>query len=307
MSAQLRQPALPEAPAGIVPASLEQQILAAELAVIAREQRLRAQASRIGEQLHQKLPALGAGAASMIGGVILRRLFRQRRGAPGTGAVSTGSGGSSWLSHLPWAQLSALVWPLLPLTVRKRADPKLVAALMATAVPLVAAHLRVASRQVAVATAPALDLSRYAGRWFEIARLPLSTERDCSSDVSATYTLLRGGRLRVLNSCRTRDGVLEEVRGLARVTDGDGAKLEVCFAPKTLRWLPGSWAPYWVLHVDPDYGAAVVGTPDRKHLWLLSREPFMDDSQLQRLLLHARAQGYDTAALMRTPQGVYSS
>jgi hypothetical protein len=67
MSAQLRSPALPEAPAGIVPAGLDQQILAAELAVIAREQRLRAQASRIGELLLQKLPAQGAGAASVVG------------------------------------------------------------------------------------------------------------------------------------------------------------------------------------------------------------------------------------------------
>ncbi|NML13549.1 lipocalin family protein [Azohydromonas sp. G-1-1-14] len=177
---------------------------------------------------------------------------------------------------------------------------------MATAVPLAVAHFRVA-RQAPVATAPLLDLRRYAGRWFEIARLPLTTERECDSDVTATYTLLGRDRLRIVNSCYTRDGVLEEVRGVARPTGSDGAKLEVCFMPKALRWLPGSWAPYWVLHVDPDYGAAVVGTPDRKHLWLLSRSPFMDDSQLQRLLLHARAQGFDTTQLMRTPQGVHRS
>jgi apolipoprotein D and lipocalin family protein len=237
----------------------------------------------------------------MVGGVILRRLFRQRRAAPEGGAVSTGSG---WLSNLPWAQLSALIWPLLPLTVRNRANPKLVAALMATAVPLAAAHFR-AARSAPVATTPLLDLRRYAGRWYEIARLPLRTERVCDSDVTATYTLLRGGRMRVLNSCRTSDGVLEEVRGIARPADVDGAKLEVSFAPPALRWLPGSWAPYWVLHVDPDYGAAIVGTPDRKHLWLLSRSAFMDDTQLQRLLLHARAQGFDTTRLMRTPQGVH--
>jgi lipocalin len=305
MSAQLRQPARPEAPAGTVPASLEQQIMVAEMAILAREQRLRAQASRIGQQLHDKLPALGAGAASMVGGVVLRRLFRQRRAvAEGGGAVSTGSG---WLSHLPWAQLSALVWPLLPLTVRNRANPKLVAALMATAVPLAVAHFK-AARTAPVTTAPLLDLRRYAGRWYEIARLPLSTERECDSDVSASYTLLRNGRLRVVNSCRTRDGELQEVRGIARPAGGaDGAKLEVCFAPSGLRWLPGAWAPYWVLHVAPDYSAAVVGTPDRKHLWLLSRSAFMDDAQLQRLLLHARAQGFDTTRLMRTPQGVHAA
>lgn len=304
MSAQLQPPARPEAPAGIVPASLDQQIMAAEMAIIAREQRLRLQASRIGEQIHQKLPALGAGAASMVGGVVLRRLFRQRRGVADTGgAVSTGT---SWLAQLPWAQLSAFIWPLLPLTVRNRVNPKLVAGLMATAVPLAVAHFKVA-RQAPVATAPLLDLRRYAGRWYEIARLPLRTEDQCDSDVTATYTLLRGGRVRVVNSCYTRDGVQEEVRGVARATGGDGAKMEVSFAPRALRWLPGSWAPYWVLHVDPDYGAAVVGTPDRKHLWLLSRAPLMDDSQLQRLLLHARAQGFDTTKLMRTPQGLHAS
>ena len=305
MSAQLRQPAArPEAPAGTVPASLDQQIMAAEMAIIAREQRLREHASRIGQQIHDKLPALGAGAASMVGGVVLRRLFRQRRGVADTGgAVSTGT---SWLAQLPWAQLSAFIWPLLPLAVRNRFNPKLVAGLMATAVPLAVAHFKVA-RQAPVATTPLLDLRRYAGRWYEIARLPLRTERECDSDVTATYTLLRGGRMRVVNSCRTAEGEVEEVRGIARPYGGDGAKLEVCFAPSGLRWLPGAWAPYWVLHVDPDYSAAVVGTPDRKHLWLLSRTAFMDDGQLQRLMLHARAQGYDTTRLMRTPQGVHGA
>ncbi|WP_198320821.1 lipocalin family protein [Azohydromonas aeria] len=306
MSAQLRHPALPEAPAGIVPASLDQQILAAEMAILAREERLRAQASRIGQQVHEKLPALGAGAASMIGGVILRRLFRQRR-SPAVPTGTTTSSAGSWLASLPWAQLSALVWPLLPLTVRNRANPKLVATLMATAVPLALAHFKVAQQATPVSTAPLLDLRRYAGRWFEIARLPLSAESDCASDVTATYTLLRGGRLRVVNSCRNRDGELEEVRGVGRTTEGEGAKLEVCFTPKALRWLPGAWAPYWVLHVDPDYSAAVVGTPDRQHLWLLSRSPHMEDAQLQRLLLHARAQGYDTTRLMRTPQGLHAA
>lgn len=304
MSAQLRQPAArPEAPAGTVPASLDQQIMAAEMAILEREQRLREHASRIGLQIHDKLPALGAGAASMVGGVVLRRLFRQRRAVGGTGGGGAVSTGASWLSHLPWAQLSAVIWPLLPLTVRNRANPKLVAALMATAVPLAVAHFK-AARTPPVATTPLLDLRRYAGRWYEIARLPLRTERECDSDVTATYTLLRSGRMRVVNSCRTAEGEVEEVRGIARPSGGDGAKLEVCFAPSGLRWLPGAWAPYWVLHVEPDYSAAVVGTPDRKHLWLLSRTAFMDDAQLQRLMLHARAQDFDTTRLMRTPQGV---
>jgi apolipoprotein D and lipocalin family protein len=312
MSAQLRQPVLPEAPAGIVPASLEQQILAAELAVIAREQRLRAQAAHIGQQLQQKSPALIAAGASMVGGVILRRVFRQRRhpvaasAAPATAPGSSGGGFiSQWLMHLPWPQLGAMVWPMLPMAVRKRADPKLVAAVMATTVPLVVSRLRAPPRQTAPATVEALDLSRYAGVWFEVARLPLRTERDCAGDVSATYTLLRGGRMRVVNRCRTRDGGSEEVHGIARTTGGDDAKLEVCFAPRALRWMPGAWAPYWVLHVDTNYGAAVVGTPDRQHLWLLSRTPDMDDAQLQRLMLHARAQGFDTTRLLRTPQAIH--
>lgn len=301
MSMQPGLPVHPEkSPAGVAPRSLDEQILAAERAVIAREQRLRAQASHIGEQVHQKLPALGAGAASMVGGVMLRRLFKQRRAA--TGAIGTSAG---WLSHLPWPQLSALLWPLLPLTVRNRFNPGVVAALMATAVPLAVARLR-GVRMAPVLTAPQVDLRRYAGRWYEVARLPLQQEKGCDSDVSALYSLARGGRLRVVNECRRADGGLKQVRGLARPGGGDdGAKLQVSFAPRWLRWLPGAWAPYWILHVDPDYSAAVVGTPDRHHLWLLSRSPQMDDAQLQRLLLHARSQGFDTSRLMRTPQGVY--
>lgn len=286
-------PLPPSLPAGVVPPSLDEQILLAEYAVINRHERIREHGRRIGEQLHRKLPTMGAGAASVVGGLLMRRAMRQRRQAP------TLDSRPSWIAQLPWTQLSAFLWPLLPLGLRSRLNPGMVATLMAAAVPLAAARLRKAPP---LQTAPQVDLQRYAGHWYEIARLPLHQEARCDSDVSATYTYARG-RLRVLNRCRDRDGRSVEVRGIARRSGADGSRLELSFAPRGLRWLPLSWAPYWILHVDPDYDAAVVGTPDRTQLWLLSRQPQMDDTRLQRLLLVARLQGFDTARLLRTPHG----
>ena len=76
------------------------------------------------------------------------------------------------------------------------------------------------------------------------------------------------------------------------------------FAPPWLRWLPWAWADYWILDVDPHYRCALVGTPDRRHLWMLSRAPSLSSAGMQRLLEQAQAQGYDISRLQLTPQGL---
>lgn len=179
---------------------------------------------------------------------------------------------------------------------------------------LLLAALFVASAQGVLASeplpvVPQLDLDRYAGRWHEIARLPMRQERLCASGSVADYTLLSVGPddsdivLGVTNRCRTRDGRVAVAIGDARVVPGSrGARLKVCFAPQWLRWLPAVWADYWILHVDADYRSALVGTPDRRHLWLLARQPSLPGADLQQLVAQARAQGYDTDRLRLTPR-----
>ena len=153
-----------------------------------------------------------------------------------------------------------------------------------------------------VQVVPSVDLDRYAGRWYEIARYPNRFQRDCTGDVRATYTRRPDGRIDVLNQCATADGV-NDARGIARVADKTtNAKLEVRFAPAILSWIPAVWGDYWVIGLDPDYRWAVVGSPDRKYLWVLSRTPLMADADYAAAVSGAASNGFDPGGLVKTPQ-----
>jgi apolipoprotein D and lipocalin family protein len=149
-----------------------------------------------------------------------------------------------------------------------------------------------------------VDLARYAGRWYEIARLPNRFQEQCAGDVAATYTVLPGGRVRVVNECRKRDGQTTRVEGVARRADEKGppSRLKVRFAPAVLSFLPLVWGDYWILELDRDYRYAVVGDPSRKYLWILSRTPVMDAAAYESLVAAASRLGFETARLARTPQ-----
>ena len=150
-------------------------------------------------------------------------------------------------------------------------------------------------------TVPTLDLQRYLGTWFEIARLPMRHEPADYTDISATYSLQGDGKVRVQNRALDGTGERQESIGEATPVPGSGnAKLEVTFLPEGLRWIPFTKGDYWVLRVDEDYHTALVGGPDRKYLWLLARSPDLDASTRDDFLATARAQGYDLAGLIHT-------
>lgn len=149
-----------------------------------------------------------------------------------------------------------------------------------------------------VTSVPQLDISRYAGQWYEIAHLPMRFQKQCVGDITARYSLDAPGRIGVLNACRTRDGGIDQAQGVARPVDGHPGRLEVRFAPDWLSWLPWAWADYWVIALDPGYQWAMVGEPDRDYLWILSREPTMDRARFEDLKAKAEAMGYDLAPLI---------
>jgi apolipoprotein D and lipocalin family protein len=151
---------------------------------------------------------------------------------------------------------------------------------------------------------PSVDLERYMGVWYEIARLPNPFQDNCAGDVTATYTLLGENEIRVVNRCRGKDGKVNEVEGRARRAspDGPAARLEVRFAPAFLSFLPFVWGNYWIIDLDSDYRYAVVGEPDREYLWILSRTPDLADDTMQEILERVRAQGYELSGLIRTRQ-----
>ena len=159
-----------------------------------------------------------------------------------------------------------------------------------------------AQQPTPVRTVEAVDLDRYLGDWFEIARLPNRFQKNCVSDVRAHDARRGDGRIDVINRCQTRDG-LNEAQGVARVADrGTSAKLKVRFAPALLSWLPAVWGDYWILGLAGDYSWAVVGSPDRQYLWILARAPVIADDRFALALGAARDNGFDTARLEKTSQ-----
>ena len=147
-----------------------------------------------------------------------------------------------------------------------------------------------------------VDLNRYAGKWYEIARLPMFFQRNCASDVTATYTLQPTGKVEVNNQCMGKDGKPMQSIGEATKNGGSGSKLKVTFLPQALRWLPVGKADYWVLDLNPNYNHALVGTPNQKYLWILSRTPTMDETTYQTMVATAKSQGYDVSKLQKTVQ-----
>ena len=149
-----------------------------------------------------------------------------------------------------------------------------------------------------------VDLNRYAGTWYEIARMPFKYQSQCVGDVTATYTLLEDGTIKVVNRCRKENGEIDEAEGRAKLASSDGpnTKLKVRFAPAFLSFLPFVWGDYWIIDLAPDYSYAVVGEPDRKYLWVLSRTPAMDETTIQGILDRVKQNGYDLAGVIRTKQ-----
>jgi len=147
-----------------------------------------------------------------------------------------------------------------------------------------------------LSTVQKVDLQRYAGRWFEIARYPNRFQRKCAGDTTATYSLREDGKIGVLNTCRKADGTVTSSSGSAKVVDpSTNAKLKVTF------FWPFS-GDYWIIDLAPDYSYAVVGEPSRKYLWILSRTPHMEESTYREITDRIRFLGYDTARLIQTRQ-----
>lgn len=153
-----------------------------------------------------------------------------------------------------------------------------------------------------VRTVERVDLDRYLGDWYEIARFPNRFQRQCLGDVRASYSRRQDGRLDVVNRCRTEDGATE-ARGVARVVDPlTFARLKVRFAPAFLSFLPFVWGDYWVLGLARDYSWATVGSPDRGYLWILSRAPTLPPGDYAAAVEAARANGFAVDRLVKTEQ-----
>jgi apolipoprotein D and lipocalin family protein len=152
-------------------------------------------------------------------------------------------------------------------------------------------------------TVAKVDLQRYLGTWYEIARTPFGIQdRNCARATTATYSARDDGAIDVLNRCLRADGTAFAAQGLATVVDATtNARLEVTFLPQWLRWLPVGRGDYWVIELAPDYSYVVIGEPQRRYLWILARTPTMDAATFRGIVARLPAHGYDPARLVPSP------
>lgn len=152
-------------------------------------------------------------------------------------------------------------------------------------------------------TVQSVDLNKYKGVWYEIARYPNKFQDQCVSDVSAEYVLEKDGGIVVTNKCKNDKDKIEEAKGKARIKDKQtNAKLEVRFAPKALSFIPQVWGDYWILDLGKDYDYALVGSPDRKYLWVLSRTPQIENAKYENMMQIAKQEGFNPDKLVKTSQ-----
>jgi apolipoprotein D and lipocalin family protein len=141
-----------------------------------------------------------------------------------------------------------------------------------------------------------VDLTRFQGKWYEIARLPRTTQTDCYG-TTAFYTGAANGTLNFVNQCNvgSAGGPLTTVSMVASVPD-------TTVPAKLTLDVGGFTGDYWILEVGQDYEYAVVGHPSRAYLWILSRTPTLDSTTMQGVLGRAQGNHFDTSRLLYTPQ-----
>jgi len=156
---------------------------------------------------------------------------------------------------------------------------------------------RTTSAQTPVTVVKEVDLNRYMGTWYEIARLPNSFERGLKC-TTATYEIRDDGRVTVIN--RGVDvydpSKTDEAKGVAWIPDpAQPGKLKVRF------FWPFS-GDYWIIDLDPDYQYVLVGSPNHKYLWVLARTKFISDEVYLGLLQKAKEDGFELANLIKVSQ-----
>lgn len=147
-------------------------------------------------------------------------------------------------------------------------------------------------------TVPQVDLKRYSGRWFEIAKYPNWFQRGCDSDTVAEYSPLPDGRIRVVNSCREKNGRIRRANAVASVVPGShNSKFLVRFAGSPLA------GDYWIIGLDEkNYSWALVGHPSRQFLWILAREPQMNPGTYANIVSLAERLGYSAKRIQKSNQ-----
>ena len=154
-----------------------------------------------------------------------------------------------------------------------------------------------------VKTVEYVDISRYMGKWYEIAKIPNRFQKNCKGNTTATYTMLESGDVNVVNQCLENNGFVNTAEGIARIADSESnSKLKVSFF--SIFGIHLFWGNYWIIYLDEDYGNVIVGEPGRKYGWILSRKTSLSPDELKTLYNALEKNGYQTEDFVPTKQEI---
>ncbi len=137
-----------------------------------------------------------------------------------------------------------------------------------------------------------VDLQKYKGTWFEISKIPNRFQKQCISNTTASYSLNGDGTIKVVNACVDDEGEMDKAEGIAKVVDAKtNSKLEVSFV--SILGINLFWGDYWIIGLPDDYSYAVIGTPNRKYGWILSRTPELPQEKLSQAYDILKKNGYN--------------
>jgi apolipoprotein D and lipocalin family protein len=146
-----------------------------------------------------------------------------------------------------------------------------------------------------------VDLKKYVGMWYEIAKIPNRFQKDCTKNTTAVYTFRDDGKIKVVNSCMESDGSTKIAEGVAKVADEKtNAKLEVSFVK--FLGINLFWGDYWIIGLGDNYEYALVGSPDRKYGWILSRTSKLPPEKINQISELLKIKGYDFNKFVFTVQ-----
>lgn len=141
-------------------------------------------------------------------------------------------------------------------------------------------------------TVERVDLKKYKGTWYEIAKIPNRFQKRCVSDTTATYELSDDSRISVVNKCVDKNGKLLVAKGIAKIVDtNSNSKLKVSFF-SIFGWYL-FWGDYWIIGLGDNYDYAIIGHPNRKYGWILSRTPKLIEEKKEEIISIIENNGYD--------------
>lgn len=148
-------------------------------------------------------------------------------------------------------------------------------------------------------TVSKVDLNRYMGKWYEVAKIPNTFQKSCVQDITASYSLLANNQVKGINSCRKANGQIFQMGIQGKVKDNSNAKLGFKITSSWLRFIPMLETDYWIVDLAEDYSHATVSTSDGKYLWILARQPQLAEPVYQQILQRVAKLGFATDKVVK--------